>query len=175
MPTLRDRTGVIPDGWTRAESAAEAVDGAKILLPWSEELTLPEAHPAEMLGLHVENSVSVEALRPVLTRVGLISIAFPSFSDGRGFSIAKQLRGIGFRGRLRATGPVIADQFAYLLECGFDEVETPERLDARQPQPQWDAALALVSLSYQPGYPGRRSILDARRAAQGAAPQGGAA
>ncbi|MEM9196688.1 MAG: DUF934 domain-containing protein [Pseudomonadota bacterium] len=118
-----------------------------------------------MLGVHVENSVSVAALQPLHGRVGLISIAFPSFSDGRGFSIAKQLRGAGFRGRLRATGPVIADQFAYLLECGFDEVETPERLDARQPQPQWDAALALVSLSYQPGYPGRRSILDARRAA----------
>ncbi|MEM9049321.1 MAG: DUF934 domain-containing protein [Pseudomonadota bacterium] len=170
MPTLRDRTGVVLDGWIRVETAAEAVDGARIILPWAEDLVLPEGHPADMTGLHIPNDLDPEAMTRFFAQLGLISVAFPAFSDGRGFSIARRLRGMGWTGRLRAAGPVIADQFAYLLECGFDEVETPEKLDARQPQPQWEAALALVSLRYQRGYRGRQSILEARRA-----PRGGAA
>lgn len=164
MPTLRDRRGVIPDPWIRAEDHSGAADGMKLILPWTGEPLPP--WPAHMLGVHIPNDTETAALRPHFARLGLISVAFPSFSDGRGFSLARKLRGMGWRRRLRAAGPVIADQFAYLLECGFDEVETPEKIDARQPQPQWEAALARVSLSYQQGYPGRTGILQARRAAR---------
>jgi hypothetical protein len=45
-------------------------------------------------------------------------------------------------------------------------VETPEKLDLRQPQPQWQAAFASMSMAYQPGYGGRSSIWEARRAAR---------
>lgn len=165
MPTLRDRTGVIPDEWVRLEEAAGAPDGARILLPWRPGLALPDL-PAYMLGIHLENDTDPAEIRELLQRIGLVSVAFPSFADGRGFSIARRLRGMGFRGRLRAAGPVIADQFEYLLAVGFDEVETPGPLALRQPQPQWERALASVSLAYQPGYGGRPSIWEARRAAR---------
>ncbi|HEU0221503.1 MAG TPA: DUF934 domain-containing protein [Paracoccaceae bacterium] len=168
MPTLRDRTGVIPNEWLRLDSAAGAPDGVKMILPWQEVMDLPEGVPGYMLGIHVSNGVEPAAIAALFHRVGLISVAFPGFADGRGFSIARKLRALGFKGRLRAAGPVIADQFEYLLACGFDEVETPEALDLRQPQPQWDRALASVSLAYQQGYAGRASIWEARRAARDA-------
>ena len=40
----------------------------------------------------------------------VIRVDFPSSADGRGFTIARQLRLKGFTGRLRARGHVLADQ-----------------------------------------------------------------
>ena len=68
---------------------------------------------------------------------GLIAIEFPAMTDGRGFSLARQLRALGFAGRLRATGSLIADQYAMARRVGFDEVEITPALAARQPQDQW--------------------------------------
>ena len=44
--------------------------------------------------------------------VTLVRVAFPSFADGRGFTLARHLRSKGYRGQLRAVGPLIADQYA---------------------------------------------------------------
>jgi uncharacterized protein (DUF934 family) len=67
----------------------------------------------------------------------LIRVEFPSFSDGRGFTIARVLRRRGFNGKLRARGHVIADQYAMARRSGFDEVEISDDLAARQPAEQW--------------------------------------
>lgn len=80
----------------------------------------------------------------------LIAIAFPAFTDGRGFSLARGLRQAGYAGRLRASGELLPDQFAFALDCGFDEVEVSDERLARQPVDQWLAALAEVDLAYQP-------------------------
>ncbi len=77
------------------------------------------------------------ALEGHLPHLALIRVAFPSFSDGRALTIARRLRMMGFTGRLRAHGPVIADQYAMLRRVGFDEVEIPDDLAARQPADQW--------------------------------------
>lgn len=69
----------------------------------------------------------------------LVRIAFPAFSDGRGFTLARRLRDLGYAGRLRAVGPLIADQFAMARRSGFDEVEIPDEMAARQPAEQWRA------------------------------------
>ena len=69
----------------------------------------------------------------------LIAIDFPSMSDGRGFSLARRLRELGFKGRLRAAGRLIADQYAMARRVGFDEVEVAPDIAARQPQEQWIA------------------------------------
>ncbi len=51
----------------------------------------------------------------------LIAIDFPSFRDGRGYSLAYLLRRrLGWRGELRAVGEVLRDQLAHLRQCGFD-------------------------------------------------------
>lgn len=72
-----------------------------------------------------------------LAQVGAIRVAFGAFSDGRGFTLAAQLRRRGFTGRLRAAGHVIADQYTMARRAGFDEVEIDHALATRQPEDQW--------------------------------------
>ena len=53
-----------------------------------------------------------------------VSIYFASFSDGRGFTLARHLREIvGYRDKLLACGHLIPDQADYLRRCGFTHVE----------------------------------------------------
>jgi len=77
------------------------------------------------------------ALAPYQGAVALIRIAFPAFNDGRAFTIARRLREMGYGGEIRAIGPVIADQYAMVRRVGFDSVEIPDDLAARQPEAQW--------------------------------------
>lgn len=168
MPLL-DRSGLVPDPYRRvAEGEARPV-AADAVVAWADLPAAIAAGAEGRLGVAVPNTVRASDLRPHFPALALIAVAFPSFSDGRGFSLARQLRREGFAGRLRASGSLIADQFAYALACGFDEVEIPDELAARQPPQQWLAALAAMSQGYQRGY-GTGSILDRRRAAaQGSA------
>ena len=72
-----------------------------------------------------------------MDKISLIRVAFPAFNDGRAFTIARRLRMAGYKGHLRAVGPLIADQYAMARRVGFDDVEIPDDLAARQPQAQW--------------------------------------
>ena len=84
-----------------------------------------------------------------LAGVALIAVAFPAFSDGRGFTHARALRAMGYTGRLRARGHVIADQYAMARRSGFDEVEISDDLAARQPEAQWRARADWRAHDYQ--------------------------
>lgn len=84
-----------------------------------------------------------------LPLLDMIRIDVPSSADGRGFTIAKRLRLMGYRGRLRAHGHVLADQYAMARRAGFDEVEIPDALAARQPQEQWRARANWQAHDYQ--------------------------
>ena len=87
-------------------------------------------------ALAIASDAKPEAL-PGFAGVELICIAFPAFSDGRGFTLARHLRALGYTGRLRANGHVIADQYAMARRSGFDEVEISDELARRQPADQW--------------------------------------
>lgn len=69
--------------------------------------------------------------------INIVRVDFPSFADGRGFTLARQLRRLGYTGRLRARGHVISDQYAMARRSGFDEVEIGPDLAKRQPQADW--------------------------------------
>ena len=88
-------------------------------------------------ALDVENTAQAEDIVPLFERIALIRIAFPSHMDGRGFSLARHLRLLGYRGRLRACGYIVADQYAMARRSGFDEVEIDPALAERQPEEQW--------------------------------------
>ncbi len=118
------------------------------------------------LGVAIPNTAKAEALVELLRDVHLIAIPFPAFNDGRGFSLARRLRRLGFNGTLRAQGHLLPDQSAYAAACGFDEIEISDDLAARQPEAQWQTAYAAMTLGYQPGYPGPQNILMARHAAR---------
>lgn len=87
--------------------------------------------------LDIAENTAPEALPDDFAGIDLIRVAFPGHADGRGFTLARQLRGRGYAGRLRAKGHVIADQYAMARRAGFDEVEIPDDLAARQPEAQW--------------------------------------
>lgn len=166
---LLDRDGEKADGWTRAEGAAiDNIDRA--IVAWDAlSDALAARRDGQSLGVAVPNTVTAAALAPHLDAVALVAVSFPAFSDGRGFSIAKALRNAGYTGTLRANGPLIPDQFAYALACGFDEVELPEASAARQSPEQWRRAARWSGGAYQRGYRREVSILDQRRAAREAA------
>ena len=133
MTVLVNDTGFAADDWTTGfvvitelaanDCSAVAVDLAS------------DAKPGDLAGL--------------LGQIDLIRIDFPSFADGRGFTIAAQLRRMGFVGRLRARGHVIADQYAMARRSGFDEVQISDDLATRQPEPQWLARADWQAHDYQ--------------------------
>ena len=84
-----------------------------------------------------------------LDDIDMIRVDFPSFADGRGFTIARRLRLMGYHGRLRAKGHVIADQYAMARRSGFDEVEIDADLARRQPEDQWKARANWRAHDYQ--------------------------
>ncbi len=115
------------------------------------EFWSPDQLPAGRTGLAVELAPDADptTLNDRLAAADLIRVNFPEFADGRGFTIARVLRLMGYSGRLRAGGHVIADQYAMARRAGFDEVEIDEELAARQPEEQWLRRANWQSHDYQ--------------------------
>ena len=99
--------------------------------------------------IHLSNDEDMDELRQYFTSIKIIRIHFPDFADGRGFSQATRLRQLGFRGRLRATGHLIADQYRLARLSGFDEIAISVELAARQPEHHWLAQAKSQIRSYQ--------------------------
>jgi len=120
---------------------------------WTAGYTPLQNHPSDEAGrglsLDVPSDADPAELADRLAGVQMIRVDFPSFSDGRGFTIAQQLRRQGYGGRLRAKGHVIADQYGMARRAGFDEVEIDDDLAARQPEPQWLARADWRAHDYQ--------------------------
>ena len=88
------------------------------------------------------------ALLPVLGAVALVRVAFGAFNDGRGFTHARDLRLMGYKGRLRALN-LIPDQYAMARRAGFDEVEIDDARASRQPEAHWLARAGWRAHDYQ--------------------------
>jgi uncharacterized protein (DUF934 family) len=57
----------------------------------------------------------------------LLAVDFPKFSDGRGYSIAYNIRSrLGYTGELRAIGDVLRDQLFFMQRVGFNAFATRE-------------------------------------------------
>ena len=111
------------------------------------------AAPSSELGVVLEPDQPPSELTGDITQIPLIAINFPVFTDGRGFSYARELRQRGYAGEIRAVGHFIRDQLGYLTRCGFnafdfaentnleaalaslDEFQDHYQADALQPEP----------------------------------------
>ena len=118
MTVIITDTGFAANGWTKG------------FVPVTEAAN-------DVVSLDVASDTDPAALIDRLAGVEMIRVDFPSFADGRGFTIARQLRLAGYTGRLRAKGHVISDQYAMVRRSGFDEVEISDELAARQPASEW--------------------------------------
>ncbi|HYD80039.1 MAG TPA: DUF934 domain-containing protein [Paucimonas sp.] len=124
---IKDRA-VVADDWTvvrleEGQSAESfAVPAGKVIVP----LAVWEARRAELLergdvGVLIASHERPEALKGDVSRLPVIAVEFPKFADGRGYSIAYNLRArLGFAGELRAIGDVLRDQLFYMSRVGFN-------------------------------------------------------
>ena len=116
---------------------------------WDAEYTPLAEAQAGTVVLDVPADADPLDLAELIGAASMIRVDFPSFANGRGFTIARRLRLMGFTGRLRAKGHVIADQYAMARRSGFDEVEIDDALAARQPEDQWLARANWKQHDYQ--------------------------
>jgi len=98
------------------------------------------------VGVRLAPADELDAVLPELHALPLVSIEFPKFTDGRGYSLARLLRDRhGYRGELRAMGNVLRDQIFYMHRCGFDAFELAEGKSVRDAL----AAFGELSVRYQ--------------------------
>jgi len=123
MAQLIKNRALARDSWQLPEPGAAPPDGGDLLVPlarWLQERDTLSSR-AGRTGVWLEADADPTALAPDLDRLQLIAIRFASFTDGRGYSLARLLRERhGYRGELRAIGDVLRDQLFYLSRCGFD-------------------------------------------------------
>lgn len=159
---LVSKGAFVEDAWRRLADEESLPHSGDVIVSLSR---LPAAleRAAGSLGVYVANTADPQALAPSFTRLALIDIAFPAFTDGRGFSLARLLRRAGFKGELRASGRLTPDQYLHAIGSGFDTIEIPDDIAERHGEANWAGALNARSLTYQRGYAAGGSILERRR------------
>jgi uncharacterized protein (DUF934 family) len=124
MQIIRKRA-ITNDDFLHVPDGAELPEGGKPIVTLARYVKSRDELLARypVLGVRIPSDKLPSDI-PELGRLALIAIEFPRFTDGRGFSVARQLRDRhGFGGELRAVGWVLRDQLYYLERCGFDAFE----------------------------------------------------
>ena len=113
---------------------------------WDDYLAQPATQATVELGTETE----LDSLAEHIQNIEHILIRLESFGDGRGFSLAHQLRNrLNFKKPIWAKGDLIADQFPHALGCGFDAVLVTEEHLQRQPYEHWTDALGAAPVPYR--------------------------
>jgi uncharacterized protein (DUF934 family) len=128
----------VPDAWQRVTESTDSSqdvprdwpqDG-KVLLTaeqWRQfgrHFTTSHERSNIACGLLLQPGTPVEEFAADYARLELVTINFPKFVDGRGYSMARKIRELfAFTGELRATGDVLFDQLQLMARCGFDAFE----------------------------------------------------
>jgi len=144
---------VVADDWSvlrLAEGDAPesvVVPEGKVIVPLTVWLAQKDSLAARAeLGVWIAADERFEALKGEAERFAVIAVDFPKFSDGRGYSIAYNVRKrLGYSGELRAIGDVLRDQLFSMSRVGFNAYAT------RQDRSIHDAlkGLTVFSETYQ--------------------------
>ena len=172
MREIIKNRAVVTDDWTvlhlaEGESAdAVVVPAGRTIVP----LGVWQAQQAALsgradLGVWLASDERPEVLKDVLGQFQVIAVDFPKFSDGRGYSIAFNLRSrLGYQGELRAIGDVLRDQLFFMHRVGFDAFATREDRNIHDAlkgltdfsdtyQTSWDQKAPLFRRVARPGAP----------------------
>ena len=124
---IKNRT-VIADDWSvlrlnEGESAdSVSIPAGKVIVPFG----VWQAQRAQLqdraeVGIWLSSDSPAEVVKDDLAHFAAIAVDFPKFTDGRGYSIAYNLRTrLHYNGELRAIGDVLRDQLFYMQRVGFD-------------------------------------------------------
>ena len=148
MPLLKNNA-FIQDSWVHLGAEDPLPEGGNVSIPFSRlknEWENLAKFPGQ-LGTLLSNTDHAEDIVHFLPHLALVILPFPAFVDGRAYSIARQIRLLGYRGELRATGNILPDQFQYMAQVGFSSFEVSERF----PLEVWQQASKQMSLAYQRG------------------------
>ncbi len=148
MPLLKNNT-FVQDAWETLADDALVGDGARVIVSLARLLKDWDilAKHTGLLGVAVPNTTRADELAPYISRIALIVLPFPAFTDGRSYSIARHLRLDGYRGELRATGNILPDQLQLMQQVGIESFEVTERF----PLEAWQHAARLINSTYQRG------------------------
>lgn len=135
MALFRNNAFETDDWRALGEDETPPFDGKVILTlaDWRRRSENSQLRAANIpLGLRLEPGDKLDAIAHDLAHLALIAIRFPAFTDGRGYSMAHQIRVTwGFAGELRATGDILFDQLHLLSRCGFDAFEVSDAATIR--------------------------------------------
>ncbi|MCF6214599.1 MAG: DUF934 domain-containing protein [Emcibacter sp.] len=120
MQIIKDKA-IIEDNWVHYCGEGDLPEGDLIVsLDIWQEMDLSGRN----IGLQLEPDDMLSDIKDDLHQFDLIAINFPTFADGRGYSMAKILRDrLGYKKEIRAVGDVMRDQLFYLQRCGFNAYE----------------------------------------------------
>ncbi|HEY0295641.1 MAG TPA: DUF934 domain-containing protein [Bordetella sp.] len=161
-PSLIRNGGIEADAWQvfqPTENSALPADEAGWIVPLPAWLSSPAAlrarrHP---VGVLLPSDTELkdwagEAGKPGkidFTGIAFIAVDFPVYTDGRGYTLAQQLRRqYGYAGELRAVGDVLIDTIHYQARVGFDSFLVKPGHDPAKAL----AALHTFSVHYQKAY-----------------------
>jgi uncharacterized protein (DUF934 family) len=136
MALIKHRS-LAPNSWQLLERGA---DGALPSVPSTGDILVPLSMWRALrdqlrmrergVGVWLSGEDEPADIAQDLEHLQLVAIRFASFTDGRGYSIARLLRErYGWRGELRAIGDVQRDQLYYLYRCGFDAFDLRDAED----------------------------------------------
>jgi uncharacterized protein (DUF934 family) len=126
MPLLKNNA-FIADAFVHIGAEDALPEGGNVCIPFSRlknEWESLAKFPGQ-LGALLSNTDHAEDVAHFLPHLALVILPFPAFVDGRAYSIARQIRQLGYRGELRATGNVLPDQFQFMSQVGFNTFEFP--------------------------------------------------
>lgn len=134
MTLIKNRQIVTTDTWQLVSDDAELPAGGDVVVSLErfekERATLLERDGK--LGVALKPESRPESLAQDHDKLALITVEFPKFTDGRGYTIARLLRErVGYQGELRAVGNVLRDQLFYMFRVGFDAFDLQEGKDAQ--------------------------------------------
>lgn len=129
MALIKNAAVAPPETWTTIDADAAVPAQGKVLVSverWTAEANNLRAR-GDDVGILVQPDDDVLPLHGTLDGVSLVAVAFPKFTDGRGYSSARLLRDrLGYTGELRAVGDVLPDQVFYMRRVGFDAFDLAE-------------------------------------------------
>jgi uncharacterized protein (DUF934 family) len=111
---------ILSDTWRIIRESEGTPEGGFVLLPYSEWLdAVAEAKLSpKNIGAWLETSFDFSEL---IRLPDVLAVYFDHFTDGRGYSLAKIIRGrMEFKGDLFAIGDITRDQLLDLEKCGFN-------------------------------------------------------
>ncbi len=123
MQIIKNRE-IVQTAWLPEQTALQT-NSRQAILPlktWLEQLDFYRAgeRPEPPPGVLLQPDEDIEPLKAWLTEIQVIAVNAANFSDGRIYSIARELRQFyHYTGEIRAIG-AIYDNLSMMEQCGFD-------------------------------------------------------